>query len=340
LSLSKRRAPSSENNSPTDGARRSPSTSKQFPVLIGGGSWSASLIRRGYAVCEFPSSVDQVTNLPPLYPDCDFATMGQRAWTAQLVVDYLHTVPEIDKARIAMTGYSRGGKMATIAAAFDDRIAAVIAGSTGVGGVLPWRLSGERGMGEGIESTTRMFPLWFAPQARFFAGREDRLPIDANLLVAAIAPRAILMEYGHNDEVSNVWANEQCYFSALKVYTALGAPDRVSVLRVPGFHGANDIEASLDWLDLQFGRSKKAWRNDLLFPWSFDEWKRKSGTGVPPVSGNANHGQDARATTIKAITWLLGETPPKYTPPAGGRGFAGRGGPTSTATKPIANPGQ
>jgi len=314
-----------------------PEGSGPFPVLIGGGSWSASLIRRGYAACEYPASVDQPTNLPQLFPDFDFGTMGQRAWTAQLVVDYLLTLPEIDKARIAITGYSRGGKMATIAAAFDDRIAAVLAGSTGAGGVLPWRLSGERGMGEGIESTTRMFPLWFAPQARFFAGREDRLPVDANLLVAAIAPRAILMEYGHNDEVSNVWANEQCYFSALKVYTALGQPARVSVLRVPGFHGANDIELSIDWLDIQFGRSKRTWRNDLLFAWSFDEWRKtQQSTPTPPSAAKTPD------ETRKAVAWLLGETPPKYAPLAGGRGFGGfpGRGSSSTATKPVANPGQ
>jgi hypothetical protein len=50
-----------------------------FPVLIGGGSWSASLLRRGYAACEFPSSVDQPTNLQELHPGFDFATMAQRA---------------------------------------------------------------------------------------------------------------------------------------------------------------------------------------------------------------------------------------------------------------------
>ncbi len=307
-----------------------------FPVLIGGGAWANSLLRRGYAACEFPSSVDQVTNLPELYPQHDFGTMGQRAWTVQLVVDYLYTLPEIDRARIAITGYSRGGKMATLAAVYDERIRAVLAGSTGVGGVLPWRLSGERGMGEGLESTTRMFPLWFAPQSRFFAGHEDRLPVDANLLVAALAPRAILMEYGHNDEVSNVWANEQCYLSALKVYTALGQPDRVSVLRVPGFHGANDIEASIDWMDLQFGRSSRPWRNDLMFGWSFDAW-RKQQKPLTDIPAPAKSPEETRA----AIQWLLGPTPPKYVPPAGGRGgfFPGRG-PTSTATKPVANPGQ
>ena len=320
-----------------------------FPVLIGGGGSAASLIRRGYAACEYPSSVDQATNLPELYPNYDFATMGQRAWTVQLVIDYLYTLPEIDKARIANTGYSRGGKMAATAAAFDERIAAVIAGSTGVGGVLAWRLSGERGMGEGIETTTRMFPLWFAPQIRFFSGREDRLPVDANLLVALIAPRAILMNYGLNDEVSNVWGSEQTYHSALKVYSALGQPDRISLLRLPGFHGANDIEACLDWLDIQFGRTKRTWRNDFLFAWSYEDWVKNGGnkldlTKLPPRTTPAASVADVEknsATTKKAITWLLGETPP--TVPAGpgraGRG-GGRGGPTPTAMKPVANPGQ
>jgi dienelactone hydrolase len=325
-----------------------------FPVLIGGGGWTNSLLRRGYAICEFPSSVDQTTSLPELYPGYDFATMGQRAWTAQLVVDYLHTLPEIDRARIAINGYSRTGKMATIAAAFDDRIAAVVAGSTGVGGVLPWRLSGERGMSEGIESTTRMFPLWFAPQLRFFAGREDRLPVDANLLVAAIAPRAVLMEYGLNDEVSNVWANEQTYRSALKVYSALGQPTRLGVLRVPGFHGANDVERCIDWLDLQFGRSARAWTNDLLFPWSFDEWKKTAGNSAdlktapaPAKAAPKSLAELERQTTnVKAaVSWLLGPTPPTFAPPAGGRGGRGgpppgRAGPTPTAMRPVANAGQ
>ncbi len=311
-----------------------------FPVLIGGGSWSTSLIRRGYAACEYPSSVDQPTNLPSLYPDFDFATMGQRAWTAQLVVDYLLTLPEIDPARIAITGYSRGGKRATIAAAFDERIAAVVAGSTGVGGVLPWRLSGERGMGEGVESTTRMFPLWFAPQLRFFAGREDRLPVDANLLVALVAPRAFLMNYGLNDEVSNVWANEQCYASALKVYSALGQPGRLGVMRLPGFHGANDVEGNLDWLDLQFGRTSRTWRNDLLFPWDFAKWKERHGVAQasPPAPKKNAGGTPALRS---AITWLVGETPPTVTFGAGrgGRGGPPGRGPPATATKPVAHPG-
>lgn len=319
-----------------------------FPVLLGGsGGWKTPLIRRGYAACEWPTSVDQPSNLPALYRDFDFATMAQRAWTAQVVIDYLETLPEIDKTRIAIHGYSRGGKMAAIAAAFDDRIAAVIAGSTGVGGVLPWRLSGERGMGEGIESTTRMFPLWFAPQLRFFAGHEDRLPVDANLLVALIAPRPCLMEYGLNDEVSNVWGNEQTYHSALKVYSAFGNPEGLGLMRLPGFHGANDIELCLDWLDIQFDRSTRTWTNDLLFPWSFAEWNQRIGSTIelsPALPDRPNTAptslaelEQRNASVRESVEWLLGKTPP--TVPIGPGPFRQRE-PVSTPTNPAANPGQ
>jgi len=312
-----------------------------FPVLIGGPA--STLIRRGYIACAFPSSVDQLGNLAQLYPGYDFASMGQVAWSVQVVVDYLCTLPQVDKQRIAITGYSRGGKMATIAAAMDERIAAVIAGSTGVGGILSWRQGSERNHAESIESTTRMFPIWFVPRLRFFSGREDRLPVDGNLLVAMIAPRACLMEYGLNDEVSNTWGSEQTYHSALKVYSMLGQPDRLGLFRLPGFHGANDMEACLDWLDIQFGRSTRTWNQNLLFPWDFDKWRDQNKATVD-LSRFAKHGPDdllatASGVTIatatdwekkaadirKSVEWMLGDEPPMMPPGAGRGGFGGRG---------------
>lgn len=245
-----------------------------FPVLMSPSlaGWGPSLLRRGYISAGYAANdgMDDAAALAQLYPDYDWALIPRRAWVASLVIDYLETLPQVDAKHIGIFGYSRDGKAVAIAAALDDRIAAVIPGSTGVGGVLPWRLSGERNFGEGIESTTRSFPTWFAPQLRFFSGREDRLPIDANLLVAMIAPRSVLIEYGLNDEVSNTWGDEQAYDSAEKVYRLLGQPERLSIMRVPGFHGANDQEMCLDWLDIQFGRSARTWTNNLMFPWNFD----------------------------------------------------------------------
>ncbi|HTB63607.1 MAG TPA: alpha/beta hydrolase family protein [Opitutales bacterium] len=304
-----------------------------FPVLIG--SSTAKLVNRGYIGCNFPNSVDAPTVVAPLYPNYDFATMGQQAFIAQMVVDYLYTVPQVDKARIAITGYSRLGKMALTAAALDTRIAAVVAGSTGVGGVFTWRQGGERNQAESIETTTRMFPLWMAPQLRFFAGREDRLPIDGNCLVALVAPRGCLIEYGMNDEVSNIWGCEQTMYSVEPLYKMLGKPDAVGIMRVPGVHGANNEDMYLDWLDIQFGRSQDKWVNSLLFPWNFQNWVAQSGdkvdlskfpahkpddllVGSDGKTISSTAAWDAKAADIrKNINWLLGDAPATI-PQAGG----------------------
>jgi pimeloyl-ACP methyl ester carboxylesterase len=302
-----------------------------FPVLIGATlqSWEPALLRRGYISAGYAANdaMDDADALAKLYPQYDFALLPRRAWAVSLVLDYLESLPQVDMKHVAMFGYSRNGKMAAIAAAQDERISALIAGSTGVGGVLPWRAAGERGFGEGIETTTRRFPTWFAPQLRFFAGREDRLPVDGNLMAAMIAPRAILMEWGTNDQVSNTWENEQTYYSALKVYQMLGVPERIGTLRVPGFHGANDEEACLDWLDIQFGRSTRTWTNNLIFAWDWDKWRIKSKQTVdlsryPKFGANnilqASNGSyitsvagwEAKANEVRrSVVWMMGDEP-------------------------------
>jgi dienelactone hydrolase len=271
-----------------------------FPVLIGG---TADITRRGYIACDFPMSVDAPPDIARFYPEYDFASMGRVAWTAQMVLDYLYTVPEVDQPHIAITGYSRGGKMAAIAAMIEERITACIAGSTGVGGLLPWRSGSERGAAEGIESTTRNFPVWFAPQLRFFSGREDRLPVDGNLIAAMIAPRSVISLYGLNDEVGNIYGNEASYYSAQKAFNLLGAPERNSILHPPGHHGANDQEATMHWLDIQFGRSTDKWENKFLYPWNYDTWRANGKETVDISKYPVRAGADLFAKVASAADW-------------------------------------
>ena len=326
-----------------------------FPVLISPNltGWAPSLLRRGYISAGYAGNdgMDDAAALAQLYPEYDFALLPRRAWCASLVLDYLETLPQADMKHVGMFGYSRDGKMASIAAAMDERIAVVIAGSTGVGGVLPWRTASERGFGESIESTTRSFPTWFVKRLRFFAGREDRLPIDGNLLVAMMAPRSMLIEYGLNDEVSNSWGDEQAYYSALKVYQLLGQPSRLGLLRVPGFHGANDQEACLDWLDIQFGRSTRTWTNNLLFAWDFEKWRSKQSLDPPRRQTMASAASSAdwekqSAMIRKSVEWMLGDEPSMMPPGAGRGAFGGRGGRGGAApgrggpTAARGNPGQ
>lgn len=273
-----------------------------FPVLIGG---SPGITSRGYIACSMNQSVDppSAPNIAQYYPDYTFGTMGQTAFTAQMIVDYLYTLPQVDKRCIAITGYSRTGKMAAIAAMLDERITACVAGSTGVGGVLPWRSASERGSAEGIESTTRSFPAWFTPRLRFFTGREDRLPIDGNLIAAAIAPRSIISIYGLSDEVGNIYGNEQSYYSAEKVYRLLGVPERNSILHPPGHHGANDLNATMNWLDIQFGKSTSTWTNDFLFPWNYNRWRTDNKETVDLRNYPAHRRNDVLASITSTADW-------------------------------------
>src|SRR5262249_34851191 len=147
-----------------------------FPVMISprlageAGGVGAAALARGHIAAGFAGHdrPDDAHADVPLHPGFYFARLPPPAGARQVVVDYLYTLPQVDKVHIALNGYSRDGKMALIAAAVDPRLTAVIPGSTGVGGVMPWRLGSERGFGESIESTTRNFPTWFVPRLRFF----------------------------------------------------------------------------------------------------------------------------------------------------------------------------
>ena len=327
---------------------------QRCPVLLStnlGGQGNLLLqrgwISAGYAGNDF---MDDGAALKELYPDHTFSALTRRAWLVSLVLDWLGTLPEVDMERVALYGYSRDGKMAAIAAALDPRIAALVAGSTGVGGFVPWRYAGERGGGESIESTTRMFPDWFLPGLRFFCGREDRLPVDANLLLDLIAPRAVLMEWGLNDEVANGWAQERVYEASLPTYARYGAEDRLSLLRVPGFHGGNDMAACLDFLDIQFGRSTRKWDYQPLFAWDWEAWRRSSGdmfklSDYPahrpqqPVARDRQDWERRKGALPAAVRQMLGSAPAAL--PAAPRRFPGRpqAGPLESLKGPY-NPGQ
>ena len=326
---------------------------RKYPVLLGTslGGWGSQLTRRGYVSAGYAASdfMDDAAQLKDIYPDYDFSALTRRAWMASVVLDWFETIPEIDMEKVAVFGYSRDGKMAAIAAALDERFAAVVAGSTGVGGYVPWRYSGERGGGEGIESTTRMFPDWFIPRMRFFSGREDRLPVDANLLAALVAPRAVLMEWGLSDQVANGWAQEQAYTSAMKVYRLFGAEDKLGLMHVPGFHGSNDQEACIDFLDTVFGRTERKWTYDPVFAFDYDRWaegKLPAGlsfnrTGKAPK--NLKSWETVREQLLDAVRTVLGRRP--VTLPSRGSGFAFMGrrpnpGPTEIAKGNSGNPGQ
>ena len=287
-------------------------------------NWAQLAVRRGYIGCVYAAADgnDDTQAYQSLYPGYDFTCLMRRAWGASRVVDYLLTRREVDRHRIAITGHSRNGKQSIWAAAFDDRISAVISSSCGTGGVTPWRFSDPRFCNQTIDDICSNAAHWFHPRLRFFFGREDKLPVEQNLLLALIAPRPLLLHYSIMEKQLNPWATEQCYHSAKKVYDFLDAGEKIGVLPRMGEHAvaARDLERCIDFLDIRFKRNDIPWKNILYFDFSFDKWAKEhqsdriASQNIKPVILDNKTFESQKDSVRRGIQWLLGSEPPGVKP--------------------------
>ena len=187
----------------------------------------------------------------PAYPGYDWGILAGWAWGVSRIADYLETDRAIDRARLIVTGASRAGKAAMVAAAFDERLmgAPVV---TGGGGIGAYRWSGEgRGGREGLDLMMTKYPNWFSPHLHEFRGHTDRLPFDAHWFLALCAPRPFIALEGDTDSVSLPNAVEQSILAARPAYAFLGAVDRLGVSYARHGHAftEEDWSAMLDFAD-------------------------------------------------------------------------------------------
>lgn len=307
-----------------------PSGKGPFPVYLTQGThrdWAQLALRRGYLTCVYAASdiKDETQSYQALYPDYDFSCLMRRAWSASRVVDYLYTRPDVDRVKIAITGHSRNGKQSLWAAAFDERITAVVTCSCGTGGVTPYRYSDPPFCTQTLDDISSKSAHWFNPRLRFFFGREDKLPVDQNLLLSLIAPRPLLIHYSYVERQVSPWANEQCYNSAKKVYKFLGAEDNIGIFPRMGNHAleTRDIERCIDFIDIKFGRKQLPWENKTFYDWDFEGWKADQGADVRAdevkpvflsVGNNLQSFEKQKSNIHNNLLWLLGDEPPGVAP--------------------------
>jgi dienelactone hydrolase len=185
-------------------------------------------IARGYAVATFyngdvdPDRNDMREGMRPWLAEkgVKTSTIMAWAWGIHRVVDYLVTVPELDRLNIAVVGHSRLGKTALVAAAFDERIALAIPHQAGCGGTAPDRCHNPKA--ETVARINKSFPHWFNDNFKKFNDATDKLPFDQHCLVALCGPRPVLF----TNAVEDQWANPDGQFEILKaaepVYKFLG----------------------------------------------------------------------------------------------------------------------
>ncbi|MBR1609661.1 MAG: acetylxylan esterase [Kiritimatiellae bacterium] len=182
----------------------------------------------------------------PLFPG-RYGAIAAWAWGCHRAVDALLQIPEIDPARIAVTGHSRGGKTALLAAATDERIALCGDNQSGCGGCSASRVVGDGG--EKLESISRDWGQWFGPDLASWGPRPDDLPFDQHFLCSLIAPRALRVNIGLGDLWSNPLGAWEVHKACRAAWRLLGAEDSLAIAFREGPHryGADDWSRFLDF---------------------------------------------------------------------------------------------
>ncbi len=122
--------------------------------------------------------------------DDNTTSLGAWAWGLMRCMDMVEKDSLLDAKRVLLTGYSRLGKAALIARAFDERFPVVVPVQTGGGGVP----LAKRFFGENVATMTTSFTHWYCRAWRKYAKHEDQMPFDQHMFLACIAPRALLVE--------------------------------------------------------------------------------------------------------------------------------------------------
>ncbi len=245
-----------------------PAQKGEFPVVVDGdGCWRhftdeliGAVVGRGYALAVFnrlelapddPAS-GRNSGLYAAFPDSDFGAIAAWAWGYHRVVDFVQSADWANPTRIVATGHSRGGKVALLAGATDERIALTAPNNSGCGGAGCTRFPDEGG--ERLADITRAFPHWFSPRLNEYVGREFELPFDQHAVKAAVAPRALLSTEARGDIWASPHGTRLTYEAAREVYRFLGVGERIGIWYRDGghAHGLEDWMTLLDFADLQF----------------------------------------------------------------------------------------
>jgi hypothetical protein len=136
-----------------------------------------------------------------------------------------------------------------ITAAFDGRVKGVAA----VCGIDPLRLSTTEKGTEGIRQYSHLHGL--LPRLGFFVGQENRLPFDFDEVLAAIAPRRVLIVAPTVDRYAPVADVRLLVEQARRVYARLGNVNALGLDTPLAFNSFTPSmqEAVFNWLDEKLG---------------------------------------------------------------------------------------
>ena len=153
------------------------------------------------------------------------------AYATRIVGDYLLKQGYTSKEKLFVAGHSRLGKTALLAAAQYEIFAGCMVNCSGCCGAA---ISREK-KGETINFITQRFPFWFTEHFKHYANKENEMPFDQHYLMAAVAPRKVMIVAASEDEWADTDAQYLCAEAASVAYKELdmkGLCEREKIIEI------------------------------------------------------------------------------------------------------------
>ena len=224
----------------------------------------AEALKRGYAVAGF-NRLELAADCPEVrsgrlyevYPENkQFTAMSAWAWGFVACMDALTQLPWVDETQVGVTGHSRGGKTAMLAAVVDARIRYCCPNNSGCHGAVSHRTyvtdqGGQENVTERLGNMLDMFPHWMGEKLYAYRDREQDLPYDMHYFGALIAPRYYLQCEGQQDYWINPIGAWQNLMAVKACFKRLGCEDHVGGWFRPGTHRQKypDFVQFMDFMD-------------------------------------------------------------------------------------------
>lgn len=178
------------------------------------------------------------------------------AWGLMRGMDMFERDPVLDAGKVLLTGYSRLGKAALVAGAYDDRFAVVVPNQTGGGGAPLTK----RHFGENVQTEIHSFTHWYCRAYDKYEDNEAAMPFDQHMLLACVAPRPLMVQ-----GFDKPWFDTKGEFLALKaaspVWKFLGRP------------GLPDVEFPEDYSRAAIGPYLAYYHRDLEHGIAAIDWE-------------------------------------------------------------------
>lgn len=172
-----------------------------------------------------------------VYPEGRKGTDGGKMvlWgmVCSFIADYIESTGKFDMKNLSVCGCSRYGKGALAAGLYDKRFEFIDSVCAGCGGTAILRGK----VGETVESIMNYAPFWFADKFKDYSGREEDLPFDAHFIIAALAPRKVLLTGAIEDFWCDPYAEMIACIAASDTYELMGLPGFIyeGPCPVPGY---------------------------------------------------------------------------------------------------------